>query len=93
MVDIFERLERKQMKRRKRYQDKIAGKPSKLSRMIAAAIVGVDMVFVSRVVINILVILISATPLATGKLAPLCELVNYSHYLVFIKIIITSCIC
>ena len=79
--DDFERLERKQMKRRKRYQAKMAGKPSRLSRLIAAAVVGVDMVFVGRVVINILVILISAGPLATGKLAPLCELDSYKQIL------------
>ena len=79
----FERLERDQYKRRKRYLDRMDGKPSLLSRFIAAFIVGVDTVFILRVVIDIIVLIISATPLATGKLAGLCSLESYQEVLAF----------
>ena len=81
--DDFERLERQQLKRRKRYLDRMDGKPSVLSRFIAAFIVGVDTVFVLRVVIDILVLIISATPLATNQLAGLCSLESYQEVLAF----------
>ena len=81
--DDFERLEREQYKRRKRYLDRMDGKPSALSRFIAAFVVGVDTVFILRVVIDIIVLIISATPLSTGALKDLCALESYQEVLAF----------
>lgn len=72
----FERLERRQRKRRKRYFNKMEGKPSFLSRVIAAAVVGIDMMFVTIVLIDICALVITSTPLA-GILSSLCELESF----------------
>lgn len=76
--DDIEQLERKQRKRRKRYLNKMDGKASFLSRLLAAAVVGIGWVFVANIVVDILVLSVSTTPLA-DKLAPLCELETYKE--------------
>ena len=70
--DDFERLERRQRRRRRRYLEKMKEKTSLTSRLLAAAICGVVWVFVSGIILDIGILLIAESPLATGKLAGLC---------------------
>ena len=78
--DDFERLERRQLKRRKRYLEKMDGKTSFISRVVAAIIVGVDMMFVASVLIEIGVLFVASTPLA-GKVPDLFGLESFQEIL------------
>ncbi|MBE5753186.1 MAG: CvpA family protein [Clostridiales bacterium] len=69
-----EKLEKMQDKRRKKYLDKLDGRPGLLSRLFAAAFEGLDYAFVTNVVIDVLAIILMSTPLATGLLADFCNL-------------------
>ena len=71
--DDFERLERRQRRRRRRYLEKMKEKTSLISRLIAAAVCGVVSVFVVGIILDISVFVIAESPLATGRLAGLCE--------------------
>ena len=78
--DDFERLERRQLQRRKRYLNKMDGKASFLSRAIAAAVLAIDMMFVANVIINIVVLFVASTPLAS-KLSDLTALDSFQKIL------------
>ena len=72
-----EKLERMQDKRRKKYLDKLDGRPGLLSRLFAAAFEGLDAAFVVNVIIDVLAIVLMSTPLATGLLADFCNLEGF----------------
>ena len=78
--DDFERLERRQLKRRKRYLNKMDGKASFLSRVIAAVVLAVDMMFVASVLVSIGVLFIASTPLSS-KLSTLTSLDSFQTLL------------
>ena len=75
--DERERLERMQDKRRKKYLDKLDGRPGLLSRLLAAAFEGLDYAFVTNVVIDVFAIVLMSTPLATGVMADFCNLEGF----------------
>ena len=75
--DEIDRLEKMQDRRRKKYLDKLDGRPSFLSRLIGAGIVALDYMFVFGVVVDTIVILIQATPLSTGLLADFCAMQGF----------------
>lgn len=71
-ADEVDRLERMQDRRRRKYLDKLDGRPNFLSRLLAAVVMGLDYMFVCGVIVDTIVVLINATPLATGLLADIC---------------------
>jgi hypothetical protein len=75
--DEREKLERMQDKRRKKYLDKLDGRPGLFSRLFAAVFEGVDYAFVMGVIVDVLAIVIMSTPLATGVLADFCALEGF----------------
>ncbi len=75
--DAREKLEKMQDKRRKKYLDKLDGRPGLLSRIFAAVFEGIDYAFVMTIVIDAIAIVIMSTPLATSALAEFCSLEGF----------------
>lgn len=75
--DARERLEKMQDRRRKKYLDKLDGRPGFLSRLFAAAFEGVDYAFVTSIIIDVCALVIMSTPLSTGLLADFCNLEGF----------------
>lgn len=75
--DAREKLEKMQDRRRKKYLDKLDGRPGLLSRLFAAGFEGIDYMFVTSVVIDVLALVIMSTPLSTGLLADFCNLEGF----------------
>ncbi len=77
--DEIEKLERMQERRRKKYLDKLDGRPGLLSRTIGAVIVALDFAFILGIVIDAIAVVIASTPLAEGLLADLCALEGFQN--------------
>jgi hypothetical protein len=75
--DAREKLEKMQDRRRKKYLDKLDGRPSLFSRLFAAAFEGLDYAFVTTIVIDVCVLVLMSTPLSTGLLADFCNLEGF----------------
>ena len=75
--DARERLEKMQDRRRKKYLDKLDGRPGFLSRLFAAAFEGVDYAFGTSIIIDVCALVIMSTPLSTGLLADFCNLEGF----------------